>query len=246
MAKSRLLLDQVTALERCEAVIPEKDAVHEMRVAARRLRAALRLLRLQKLDRRVKALQDALGDVRDLQLQIDWLRGRDAALARSRRARLRRAEQVLRRELRGWHSRTLPAILEAIADASVPTSRKMSKVVRRRLDRLQQRLEQARIRPTPRLLHRVRISAKEVRYLLEVAQQSLPAKVVRLQSDLKTLQTALGELHDVDVRIALANGKPRLLRQQEEARKRLRRIAEAQLARWHKQRLLQRVDAALR
>jgi CHAD domain-containing protein len=41
-----------------------------MRVAARRLRAALRLLRLREFDRAVKKLQDALGDVRDLQLQI--------------------------------------------------------------------------------------------------------------------------------------------------------------------------------
>jgi len=246
MAKSRFLLDQVTALERYEAVVPEKDAVHEMRVAARRLRATLRLLRLEKLDPKVKALQDALGEVRDLQLQIDWLRGRDAALGRSRRAKLREAEQVLRRELRRWHSSTLPAIVEAIAGASVPTSRKLSKVVRRRLDRLQERLERARTRPTSRALHRVRISAKQVRYLLEVAHDSLPEKVMRLQSDLKTLQTALGELHDVDVRIGLANGKPRLLREQEEARKQLCKIAEAQLARWHKQRLLERVEAALR
>ena len=74
MAKTRLLLDQVTALERYEAVVPEKDAVHEMRVAARRLRATLRLLRLEKLDPKVKALQDALGEVRDLQLQIVLVR----------------------------------------------------------------------------------------------------------------------------------------------------------------------------
>ena len=84
MAKTRLLLDQVTALERYEAVVPKKDAVHEMRVAARRLRAALRVLQLRELDPKVKALQDALGEVRDLQLQIDWLQGRDAALGRSR------------------------------------------------------------------------------------------------------------------------------------------------------------------
>jgi CHAD domain-containing protein len=246
MAKSRLLLDQVTALERYEAVVPEKDAVHEMRVAARRLRAALRLLRLRKLDPKVKALQDALGEVRDLQLQIDWLQDRDAALGRSRRARLRKAEEALRRELRTWHSRTLPAILEAIAASSPPTSRTLSKVLHKRLNRLQERLQRARTRPTPAALHRVRISAKQVRYLLELTHDSLPAKAKRLQSDLKTLQTVLGELHDVDVRIGLVSGKPVLLREQEETRKRLRKIAEAQLARWHEQHLVQRVDSALR
>src|SRR3989442_13120155 len=120
MAKSRFLLDQVTALERYEAVVPEKDAVHEMRVAARRLRATLRLLRLEKLDPKVKALQDALGEVRDLQLQIDWLRGRDAALGRSRRAKLREAGQGLRRELRRGPSSPLPATAEPKAGPSVP------------------------------------------------------------------------------------------------------------------------------
>ncbi len=197
MAKTRLLLDQVTTLERYEAVVPEKDAVHEMRVAARRLRAALRVLQLRKLDPKVKALQDALGEVRDLQLQIDWLQGRDAALGRSRRARLRKAEEALRRELRTWHSRTLPAILEAIAGSSTPTSRTLSKVLHKRLNRLQERMQRARTRPTPASLH-------------------------------------------------LVSGKPGLLREQEEARKRLRKIAEAQLARWHKQHLVQRVDGALR
>ena len=246
MAKTRLLLDQVTALERYEAVVPEKDAVHEMRVAARRLRAALRVLQLRELDPKVKALQDALGEVRDLQLQIDWLQGRDAALGRSTRARLRKAEEALRRELRTWHSRTLPAILEAIAGSSTPTSRTLSKVLHKRLNRLQERMQRARTRPTPASLHRLRISAKQVRYLLEVAHDSLPAKVMRLQSDLKTLQTVLGELHDVDVRIGLVSAKPGLLREQEEARKRLSKIAEAQLARWHKQHLVQRVDGALR
>src|SRR5256885_15206331 len=107
-------------------------------------------------------------------------------------------------------------------------------------------MQRARPRPTPASLNRLRISAKQVRYLLEVAHDSLPEKVMRLQSDLKTLQTALGELHDVDVRIGLANGKPRLLREQEEARKQLCKIAEAPLPRWHKQRLLERCEAALR
>jgi CHAD domain-containing protein len=246
MGKPRLLLDQVTALERYEGVIPEKAAVHEMRVAVRRLRAALRLLGLRKLDPKVKALQDALGEVRDLQLQIDWLHGRDAALTRSRRTRLRKAEENLRQELRTWHSRTLPAILEALGSSSTPTSRALSRVLHKRLTRLEERLERARARPTPSTLHRLRISAKQVRYLLEVAHDSLPAKVRRLHSDLKTLQTVLGELHDADVRIAMVSRKPGLLREQEEERKRLRKIAEAQLARWHKQHLLQRVDGALR
>src|SRR5512144_937462 len=57
---------------------PDPDAVHDMRVAARRLRAALQLFgdaALLALERQVKMLQDALGAVRDVQVQREWLRG---------------------------------------------------------------------------------------------------------------------------------------------------------------------------
>ena len=48
-ASARLLADQARAVQQLEAALPEQDAVHDMRVATRRLRAALRVLRLGKL-----------------------------------------------------------------------------------------------------------------------------------------------------------------------------------------------------
>jgi CHAD domain-containing protein len=243
---ARLLADEARAVQQHEAALPEADAVHDMRVATRRLRAALRVLRLGELDRRVKALQDALGAVRDVQLQIEWLRKRDAALYRSCRARLREAKRALQRELRQWRSRTLPSLLGAAADGSAARPRNLSKLMRKRLKRMQERLERARVRPSPRALHAARISVKQVRYLVEVAKGSLPKKVTRLQSDLKTLQASLGELHDVDARIDLVRTRPALARDQKEVRLRLEKIAAAQLARWHKQRLIDRASAALR
>src|SRR2546423_13498232 len=103
---TRLLADHLAAVQRPEAALPDPDAVHQMRVASRRLRTALRLVGLRELDAQVKKLQDALGDVRDLQLQAEWLRTRDAALHRSRQARLRPAKKALRGEVRRWRSRT--------------------------------------------------------------------------------------------------------------------------------------------
>ena len=51
------------------------DPVHDARVATRRLRAALVLFgedrRVRRADRIVSALQDALGEVRDLHVQIN-------------------------------------------------------------------------------------------------------------------------------------------------------------------------------
>src|SRR5436305_15252612 len=71
------------------------DPVHDMRVASRRLRAALRLLGnepLRNLEPAVKELQDALGGVRDVQLQIEWLAHRSHSLAARRREVLPSAE----------------------------------------------------------------------------------------------------------------------------------------------------------
>jgi CHAD domain-containing protein len=245
-ANTRLLTDHVRLVQQHEPALPEEDAVHEMRVATRRLRAALRVLGVRKLDPDVKMLQDALGDVRDLQLQAEWLRLRDAGLYRSSRASLTKAKQALQPALRRWRSHTLPALLEAAADDFALPARKLSKTFRKRLKRLQQRLERARARPTPASLHAARISVKQVRYLVEVAKESLPKRVIRLESDLKTLQASLGELHDVDARIDLVKGKPALVRDQEETRNRLSKIAAAQLTRWHKRRLIDRASAALR
>jgi len=245
MAKSRVLVDWLRAVEQHETAVPEKEAVHQMRVAARRLRAALRLLKLRELEPAVKRLQDALGGVRDLQLQVDWLEGRDAGLHRARKAELRKAEQALQRQLRTWRARTLPALLGAAADDSSPSARTAAKQLRKRLDRLEERLERAQARLTPKALHRARISVKGVRYLLEVAKDSLPRKAAALESDLKTLQATLGELHDVDVRIGLIKRNRRLLRDQKEARAQLSKIIAAQLGRWREEKVAKRVRKAL-
>jgi CHAD domain-containing protein len=53
----------------------EVEAVHDLRVSLRRLRAVLDLAgrTLRKAEREAKRLQDVLGEVRDLQLHVAWL-----------------------------------------------------------------------------------------------------------------------------------------------------------------------------
>src|SRR6267378_4124979 len=98
--------------------------------------------------------------------------GRDAALLQASKRKLRTAERALDRALRQWNSRTVPALLQASEDARQPAPRKLSKMLRKRLQRLEERLEAARKRPTPKTLHRARISVKQVRYLLQVAKDA--------------------------------------------------------------------------
>jgi CHAD domain-containing protein len=233
MKTSRLMAQRLRDVQRHEGALPAEEAVHEMRIAARRLRASLRLARLRELDPAVKDLQDALGEVRDLHLQLAWLRGRDAALARSVAARLREAERRLQRALGRWRSRTLPAVLDAEARAHALHRKRLQRVLRKALRRLEERLEVARTRPSPRSLHRARISVKQVRSLIEVGRDALPGKVVRIIARLKPLQASLGELHDADERMKLVRRRPLLFREQKEERGRLAKIVAAQLSGWH-------------
>jgi len=242
---SRFLTAPLRAVQQQEGKLPGKAAVHQARVTARKLRASLRILRFRELDPAVKELQDALGKVRDQQLQVVWLRGRDAVLLQASKRKLRTAERALDRALRQWNSRTVPALLQASEDARQPAPRKLSKMLRKRLQRLEERLEAARKRPTPKTLHRARISVKQVRYLLQVAKEALPKKAHRLDADLKSLQASLGELHDADVRIALIKHRPKLLRAEREARERLAKVVDAQLARWHGQKVAARTQQLL-
>jgi CHAD domain-containing protein len=237
-AGPRILAARVRDVQKFEARLPEEEAVHGMRVAARRLRAALRLLRLRELDGKVKELQDALGAVRDLQLQIAWLRGRDDALAERRKASLKKAERVLERALSEWRARTLPRLLEA-AESKFKgrlSGDHVRKVLRKRLARFEERLQAALDKPVPEAIHAVRRSVKQLRYLFELAQPAFPAAAKSLLVELTPLQESLGELHDVDVRLHLLRKKG-LLREQKQDRARLAAIVIAELSRWKKQKI---------
>jgi CHAD domain-containing protein len=240
MKTSRVIAQRLREVERHEGKLPEQSAVHEMRVATRRLRAGLRVLRLRGLDPPVKALQDALGEVRDLQIHTDWLRAHDQSLARTGESRLKKAERSLQGALESWRAQGMPALLDAGAHERGLPRKRAEKVVRKRLRRLEESLEQARTRPTPRSLHQARIAVKQVRYQIEVSEDQLPSAVVRLLADLKSLQASLGQLHDADVRLGLVQRRPLLLREQRETREQLAKIVAAQLARWRKQKVVAR------
>jgi CHAD domain-containing protein len=87
--------------------LDDVERVHDMRVATRRLRAALEIFepcfpgkRRRKGLKRVKALADALGVRRDLDVEIELLEGIAAEAAGADRAALARLLEGLRAEQR--------------------------------------------------------------------------------------------------------------------------------------------------
>jgi len=242
---TRTLAELLRNLERHEASLPGVGPVHDMRVAARRLRAGLRLSRLSELDPPVKRLQDALGGVRDRQLQIAWFKGRDSALYRSRAALLVKAEGALKSAVREWRAKSLPRLLEAAADPPELSLRGMRKTLGKRLRRFEERIEAARQHPSPASLHRARIAVKQVRYLFELTRGDFPKAAKLLLAELPPLQYALGELHDLDRRLLMLRRRPDLLREQKEDRARLAKIVQAELQHWHYHRFSSRVRRML-
>jgi CHAD domain-containing protein len=112
--------------------IEDVERVHDMRVATRRLRAALEVFepcfprkRHRKALKRVKALADALGERRDLDVEIELLEGLVADVSETDRAAL----AVLTDDLRARQHR-------ANDDLAPFVARKRLKKLRKRLAKL--------------------------------------------------------------------------------------------------------------
>jgi len=214
-------LGDVRKFEEKLAGAVDADDVHDMRVASRRLRAALELFdrkrRLRAAHDAVEALGDALGEVRELHVQLAWLRDelssaseRDKlglqALAGEREAKLSRRLDRLRAALGTWRDDGAPTVEAALAALSVG-GRLGGHRVRRRLSR---RLKDTRRRAAaalksmdPRTAHKLRIGAKKLRYLAELTAPAFPDDIAALLDRLQPLQETLGQLHDADVHIPI-------------------------------------------
>jgi CHAD domain-containing protein len=216
------LADARRYVELVERDCDEVEAVHDLRVAMRRLRAALGLCgpALDGEEREAKRLQDALGAVRDAQLQIAWLgeallsateapggraRQRDAlaALIEHRQDDLRRAEKRLLEALQRWRE-TEPRLLGALETLDRKGKLGGHRVrarLRRRLKTLHKRMREADASLRADVAHALRIAVKKLRYDAELVQPALQQQVAAVLEAVEPLQELLGNLHDADVRL---------------------------------------------
>jgi CHAD domain-containing protein len=112
--------------------VDEVDRLHDMRVATRRLRAALEVFeacfprkRFRKALRKVKALADALGERRDRDVEIAFLAGFAEAAPEAERVGLAARIATLREEQRRANEDLAPYLTE-----------KRLRKLRRRLEKL--------------------------------------------------------------------------------------------------------------
>ena len=280
-AARRILAGRLADVRKPEAGFQEgvdDESVHQMRVALRRLRAALQVFRplggLRKLERQVKRMQDALGDVRDLHVQAAWLDGAAGkaekdkpgvragitSLRDARLAQLDARERRLRAELERWVERTVPKLLarmDTLEDRHRFGGRRVREHLRRRLRRVQQRMEAYMDAPDSESAHELRKDVKKLRYELEIFQPAFRRTMDALMEVLVPLQDGLGELHDADVRLEVferlaAETTPRerkaaralLSIVRDERAKRAAEIAR-ELQRWHSEEIPRRLRRML-
>ena len=197
-------------------------ALHQTRVAGRRLREVLPVLDLRpdvarKLNRRLRKVSQRLGSVRELDVQcllIEELAatGRyDAQAIRKVGAfvenQRKRARKKLLARLPTEELRRISGKLERVADGL--RTKKVSRGWRWAVDArvthralaLKTAIAHAGALYLPERLHVVRIALKKLRYAREVAAEASGQKAATDLRLLKRSQDVLGRLHDVQVLI---------------------------------------------
>lgn len=217
------LLDGARSALRRLDDLDDAEALHDFRVALRRLRTTLRGFRPElgdavpkKLQRRLRDVARATSPARDAEVQLAWIRDHGGAVARGSRGGL----QWLRARLVEQRDRAYAATRKDVP----PQFRRLERRVRRALNgvrsdpspghpsfgtaaarllreqtvELEQALAAARLPGDEAAIHGARIAVKRVRYLLESLGGDFP-DAGALVAPCKELQDLLGELHDAHV-----------------------------------------------
>ncbi len=210
----------------------DPEAVHQMRVATRRLRAACRALEghvvIPADDRdRLRWLARRLGAVRDLDVILELLAGeRLPPTARAERARLTRLIRKLRARRRKAHRRLARALarpryrrlLAGLDDtAKAPRLAGVEEAVAARVlaevgERLAGVIAHAPGMTVPvpdaQQLHALRIDFKRLRYALELHAATYGFSYDAERRLAREMQDVLGEIHDRDLLLAwMAEGR---------------------------------------
>lgn len=196
------------------------DGVHDARVACRRLRETLDVVAIAghgagRLDRRLRRIARAMGPVRELDVAravLDEIAvaqawppavvARVEAACGKRRDRAQRAMiSALDRIDDAGVLRALDAI-RADLDAGAGVRawpRALAHRVRARAGRLVRAIDHAGTLYVPHALHEIRLAAKKLRYLLELAPSDAAWRPGHARGRLRRAQGALGALGDLQL-----------------------------------------------
>ncbi len=207
----------------------DSEPLHDMRVASRRLRAALDAFRdcfsrsdYRPVGKMAKELTRGLGAVRDL----------DVLLVETRRLASKATPEeyagieLLIAHLEGERAKARPAMLKVLDELRAHGFRhRVLTLARNPRDQDGTLQAHARRQSIARLadlygqasfvhdetrdkeLHQMRIAAKHLRYCLEIFRVCFGSEIEQRIGDIKTIQDKLGQIHDCDVLVELARSQ---------------------------------------
>jgi len=223
-------MEQVTALLQTQVTLllahdpgtrlgTDEEALHQMRVATRRLRAYLRAARpmlapdwVSNVRTELAWLGSTLGPVRDLDVLLRHLDKECAALHPPERRAVERLLQALKREraaarivlLQDLECDRYLALLErleacaqspGVVDATVS----LADIAGAEFKTLRRAMQESGPDASDNLLHHIRIQGKRARYAAELSERSVGKPATRFLRQAQALQDLLGEHHDAVV-----------------------------------------------
>jgi len=223
----RLALDHLATARAARTRVAgasDPEALHDYRVALRRLRSCLRAYRKQvrstvtrKSLRQLRRLAQSTNESRDLEVHLGWLAERRDCATDAQRpgitwliGRLEQARQRAWDDMRARDEQLFPGLHDRLhhqlsefrttvrlddesgrRSTAVVTARRARSAARR----LERRLGRIRYVSSEEEIHRARIAAKHLRYLLEPFAGDL-SEAGAVIEPLKALQDAFGDVHD--------------------------------------------------
>jgi len=204
-----------TELKRCHTEF-SNEAVHDLRVATRRMLALMQLLnsisprpRLQKLARAFKEQLDEFDDLRDTQVMLAELSEilHELPQLKDFQKHLQYAEEKLLRNLRKKiknleSSEVTKRIRKTHAAIETTENAELGAQIMQAVDDVYLITKQRRIRvdlSRPATIHRVRIAFKSLRYMIEIIQPMLQDFPVEHFKRMNDYQSLMGEIQDAEV-----------------------------------------------
>lgn len=217
------------ALARVEQV-GDDEAIHDLRVALRRLRSLLKPARTiygafhtEAVRAALKAVADASGDLRDEEVLLQTLASLDLpaplrpdldgwlTLRKQRELQLRASFLALLSSGQAHHA---SALLDALLLLPVDPARDepLFAFTIRTVERADQRAQEWVIKDTgdQEALHQLRILYKRLRYAAEGFSDALPPVLAARAQVAEGFQKVLGEIHDLDVARATVEAETEL------------------------------------
>ena len=221
LVKSRPVFE----LERAAASGTDVDAVHDMRVASRRLRETLSVFRLvldpdtfAKQRKLVKRVTRALGDVRDAdvfcvllgktaedasddieRLALTYLIDRKGRERASAVAKLQKRFGKLDLESSRAGFEGGARNTRECAEATMPLADLARTTLADRIDRAYDHLPAALQRDALSEQHAMRIACKHLRYAVEIHAPCFDPSFDEVHDTIVAFQDVLGDMHDIDV-----------------------------------------------